>query len=263
MALTLEQQAGSSRPCTSRDVLRLVTQPFKISQPVAESAQVAEGHAGDANKSTTDHSQELVQEIEAEEAHIQLDQLGIDSLDALCTQLFTLRVGYQAGRRTSGSNGRTPRGPGLKAAVLQLLQDAAAAHQHQRNDQGEVGPYLSCSTVAGYWIFYAIKLTIIACAPIPAASEGTPPPIMTMKQLNTWFSNMRARHWKPITRTDSERREPATPFEARLLAAAASVLLSEQAEPTDTGDSEAVAEVHLPALDMESDDYDLLNFLEE
>eukprot|EP00953_Heterococcus_sp_UTEX-ZZ885_P004866 3108-Heterococcus_DN1.PRE.1 len=70
-------------------------------------------------------------------------------------------------------------------------------------------------------------------------------------------------HRKPITRTDSERREPATPFEARLLAAAASVLLSEQAEPTDTGDSEAVAEVHLPALDMESDDYDLLNFLEE
>eukprot|EP00953_Heterococcus_sp_UTEX-ZZ885_P004872 3109-Heterococcus_DN1.PRE.2 len=256
MALTLEQQAGSSRPCTSRDVLRLVTQPFKISQPVAESAQVAEGHAGDANKSTTDHSQELVQEIEAEEAHIQLDQLGIDSLDALCTQLFTLRVGYQAGRRTSGSNGRTPRGPGLKAAVLQLLQDAAAAHQHQRNDQGEVGPYLRHDQKAT--LLRAINAVFAA-----AASEGTPPPIMTMKQLNTWFSNMRARHWKPITRTDSERREPATPFEARLLAAAASVLLSEQAEPTDTGDSEAVAEVHLPALDMESDDYDLLNFLEE
>jgi hypothetical protein len=51
-----------------------------------------------------------------------------------------------------------------------------------------------------------------------------------------------------------------------LLTAAVLLLLHcvhDQAEPTDTGDSEAVAEVHSPAPDMESDDYDLLDFLEE
>jgi hypothetical protein len=75
--------------------LHEVTQLFLSLCNILAHWQVAEGHmhAGDASKSlgaTTGHSQELVQEIEAEEAHIQLDQLGIDSLDALCTQLFTL-----------------------------------------------------------------------------------------------------------------------------------------------------------------------------